>query len=408
MTGNKNVKIDIQLLPPSSSVSSIDGTAAAAAAGSSPIKILDHAPSWKLHKNPFWRCKHPKFVTLQTNSIPVADDSYHHPGPTMSHSVQQQPLLAPPIPLVPKLSKNACYIYESSQDVVGNVVLQSNPNSNNVMEHLGVSVQFIGRVDMSNSSAQLQHSNFNSNSTEYDFISMSKELLPPGILYDRTTSLPFKFKNIDIDYESYTGRMVAVRYILRVKVERKFLPPVVYDKDIWFQKVHVPPTLLHNNDRIKMEVGIEDCLHIEFEYNQRHYHLHDTIRGSIRFLLVAIKLKHMELAVIRREYSGDGVAALAASEQQQQHTSNIDASNVYTETQTLVKYEIMDGAPVKGEVIPVKLSLLGIPADLTPTYTTIHHRFSVKYFLNLVLVDDDDRRYFKQQEIILWRKYIGQ
>ena len=335
---------------------------------------------------------------------------YHHPN--MSNSVQQQQYQQQVSPPIPKLSKNACYVYESSQDVAGNIILQSNPNTTNVMEHLGVSVQFIGRVDMSNSSAQLQHSNYNSNGTEYDFISMSKELLPPGILYDRMTTLPFKFKNIDIEYESYTGRMVAVRYILRVKVERKFLPPMVYDKDVWFQTVHVPPTLLHNNDRIKMEVGIEDCLHIEFEYNQRHYHLQDTIRGSIRFLLVAIKLKHMELAVIRREYSGDGVAALAASEKQQQHTSssssNIDASNVYTETQTLVKYEIMDGAPVKGEVIPVKLSLLGIPADLTPTYTTIHHRFSVKYFLNLVLVDDDDRRYFKQQEIILWRKYIGQ
>ncbi len=27
----------------------------------------------------------------------------------------------------------------------------------------------------------------------------------------------------------------------------------------------------------------------------------------------------------------------------------------------------------------------------------------MKYFLNLVLVDEDDRRYFKQQEIILYR-----
>jgi hypothetical protein len=344
-------------------------------------------------------------TTMTTN---VDDPMYHQHSNTISSPIAQPQ---------PKLSKNACYVYETSQDVSGNIVLQANPNTNAVIEHLGVSVQFIGRVDMSNSSAQLQHSNYNSNNTEYDFISMSKELLPPGILYDRITTIPFKFKNIDVEYESYTGRMVAVRYIVRVKMERKFVPPQIYDKDVWFQKVHIPPTLRHNNDRIKMEVGIEDCLHIEFEYNQRHYHLQDTIRGSIRFLLVAIKLKHMELAVIRREYSGEGVAALAASEQQsqsqsQQHptssSTNIDASNVYTETQTLVKYEIMDGAPVKGEVIPVKLSLLGIPADLTPTYTTIHHRFSVKYFLNLVLVDDDDRRYFKQQEIILWRKYIGQ
>jgi len=31
----------------------------------------------------------------------------------------------------------------------------------------------------------------------------------------------------------------------------------------------------------------------------------------------------------------------------------------------------------------------------------------LKYYLNLVLVDEDDRRYFKQQEITLWRKRYG-
>ena len=43
------------------------------------------------------------------------------------------------------------------------------------------------------------------------------------------------------------------------------------------------------------------------------------------------------------------------------------------------------------------------PYDLTPTYKTVHNKFSVKYFLNLVLVDEEDRRYFKQQEIQLYR-----
>lgn len=44
------------------------------------------------------------------------------------------------------------------------------------------------------------------------------------------------------------------------------------------------------------------------------------------------------------------------------------------------------------------------PYDLTPTYKDVHNKFSVRYFLNLVLVDEEDRRYFKQQEIVLYRK----
>ena len=214
---------------------------------------------------------------------------------------------------------------------------------------------------------------------------------------------------MDKEHESYRGRNVSVRYFVKVVIERKFLPPVTKEHDVWVQLLGSPPT---QNEAIKMEVGIEDCLHIEFEYSRRVYHLQDVILGKIHFLLVRIKIKHMELAVLRRETSGEGVAAATGAGNKPGGANAAappDAGNssIFTETQTLVKYEIMDGAPVKGEVIPVKLSLRGIPADLTPTYAAVNNRFSVRYFLNLVLVDEEDRRYFKQQEIILWRKELG-
>ncbi len=53
-----------------------------------------------------------------------------------------------------------------------------------------------------------------------------------------------------------------------------------------------------------MEVGIEDCLHIEFEYDKSRYHLKDCVQGKIYFLLVRIKLKHMEIEIKRRETTG--------------------------------------------------------------------------------------------------------
>ena len=45
------------------------------------------------------------------------------------------------------------------------------------------------------------------------------------------------------------------------------------------------------NNGIKMEVGIEDCMHIEFEYNKARYHLKDVIIGKVFFILVRIKIK---------------------------------------------------------------------------------------------------------------------
>ncbi|GCB77110.1 hypothetical protein scyTo_0017550 [Scyliorhinus torazame] len=132
-----------------------------------------------------------------------------------------------------------------------------------------------------------------------------------------------------------------------------------------------------------MEVGIEDCLHIEFEYNKSKYHLKDVIVDKIYFLLVKIKIQHMELQLIKKEITGIGPSTT-------------------TETETIAKYEITDGAPVEGESIPIRLFLAGY--DLTPTMRDVNKNFSVRYFLNLVLVDEEDRRYFKQQEIVLWRK----
>lgn len=40
---------------------------------------------------------------------------------------------------------------------------------------------------------------------------------------------------------------------------------VTKERDIWVHSYRMPPD---SNNSIKMEVGIEDCLHIEFEYNK--------------------------------------------------------------------------------------------------------------------------------------------
>lgn len=90
----------------------------------------------------------------------------------------------------------------------------------------------------------------------------------------------------------------------------------------------------------------------------------------------------MELSVIRRETTGS-------------------APNQYNESETITKYEIMDGAPVRGETIPIRLFLGGF--ELTPTFRDVNKRFSTRYFLNLVLIDEENRRYFKQSEITIYR-----
>lgn len=61
-----------------------------------------------------------------------------------------------------------------------------------------------------------------------------------------------------------TGGDWPCRYFLRATVSRR-LNDVVKEMDI---VVHTLSTYPELNSSIKMEVGIEDCLHIEFEYNK--------------------------------------------------------------------------------------------------------------------------------------------
>ena len=154
----------------------------------------------------------------------------------------------------------------------------------------------------------------------YEFLSLVQELAAPGELRS-VQSFDFEFKNVEKQYESYAGINVKLRYFVRVTVSKR-LSDVVKEKDIWVHSYKMPTTSESNNS-IKMEVGIEDCLHIEFEYNKSkyaytpllrlthrlssgRYHLKDVIVGKIYFLLVRIKIKHMELSIIRRETTGSG------------------------------------------------------------------------------------------------------
>jgi vacuolar protein sorting-associated protein 26 len=259
------------------------------------------------------------------------------------------------------------YLFVGDESVRGQVHL-SLTNPVNRVSHNGIRIDLIGQIEL-----------FYDRGKHYVFTSLQQELEPSGEL-TQNKSYPFEFVNIEKQHESYNGINVRLRYFLKVTILRSYVPDISKELDFWVHNYSPPPEI---NNSIKMEVGIEDCLHIEFEYNKSRYHLKDIVIGKIFFLLVRVKIKHMELQLIKRESTGTG-------------------GNLYNESETLTKYEIMDGVPVRGESVPVRMFLAAF--DLTPTYTNVHSQFSLKYFINLVLVDEEDRRYFKQQEVIFWRK----
>ncbi|KAK6262546.1 hypothetical protein QUC31_008362 [Theobroma cacao] len=230
-------------------------------------------------------------------------------------------------------------LFQSQENIAGKISIE--PFQGKKIEHNGVKVELLGQI--------------------------VRELDVPGDIYERKT-YPFEFSTVEMPYETYNGVNVRLRYVLKVTVSRNYGGSIVEYQDFMVRNYSPAPSI---NNSIKMEVGIEDCLHIEFEYNKSKYHLKDVIIGKIYFLLVRIKIKNMDLEIRRRESTGSG-------------------ANTHVETETLAKFELMDGAPVRGESIPIRLFLS--PYELTPTHRNINNKFSVKYYLNLVLVDEEDRR----------------
>lgn len=256
-------------------------------------------------------------------------------------------------------------LFISNETVAGTVKIQLENNTKKI-EHTGIRLQLVGVIKMTSGNV-------------HEFLSVVKDLEPPGEFKEASKSYPFSFENVERNHESYNGINVSLNYYVRVVINRN-ITNITKQIEFWQRCFAAPP---ESNSNIKMEVGIEDCLHIEFEYNKSKYHLKDVIIGKIYFLLVRLKIKSMNISLIKRETTGTGL-------------------DMYNENRTISKFEIMDGAPVRGEAIPVRLFLGGF--DLTPSYKDVHNKFSVSYILNLVLVDEDDRRYFKQREIFLWRK----
>uniref|UniRef100_A0A8C7TS17 VPS26, retromer complex component A n=1 Tax=Oncorhynchus mykiss TaxID=8022 RepID=A0A8C7TS17_ONCMY len=256
-----------------------------------------------------------------------------------------------------KVEKN--YLFYDGESVSGKVNLNVRQTGKR-LEHQGIRIEFVGQIEL-----------FSDKSNTHEFVNLVKELALPGEL-TQNRSYDFEFTQVEKPYESYVGTNVRLRYFLKVTVMRR-LSDLVKEYELIVHQLATYPDV---NNSIKMEVGIEDCLHIEFEYNKSKYHLKDVIVGKIYFLLVRIKIQHMELQLIKKEMTGIGPSTT-------------------TETDTVAKYDIMDGAPVKGESIPIRLFLAGY--DLTATMRDVNKKFSVRYFLNLVLVDEEDRRYFKQQ-----------
>lgn len=273
------------------------------------------------------------------------------------------------------------HLFNAEQPIEGWVQLRPKGS----YKHNGVTIELTGFV-----------TTLTDREDRIEFMRAEKKFEP--VTLSMPTNLEFAFPEEKI-YESYRGINAKVSYVIKVTVART-VKNATMSEELWVSKVdnklsaELPDTSLQRSyfretefgpNSVSMEVGVDNVLHIEFKYDKRHFHMRERVLGMVTFKVMDLDLQYGEVGIVRKEYIGSG------------------RPNDPVETETLQKFEIMDGTPVVGEVVPIRLYLNSIPR-LTPTYPNIHNLFRVIYFVNLVLVTGEGKRYFKQQEITLYRR----
>jgi vacuolar protein sorting-associated protein 26 len=253
--------------------------------------------------------------------------------------------------------------FYDKEDITGTIIVNI---SSKTFQHNGIKIKFTGYIENI-----LSHK-------KSEFISLSKDLLQPSIIHNQTISLPFSFNNVEKAYESYRGLEFNVKYIISVVIEFS-LGRSVWEREIGVSRPSPRDILNINNNPIKLDVGIGQWMNLIFEIKQVKLGTKDVCQGNIIFKRVSLGIKSMLLQIIKRE---------------------TEIGKEFDQA-ILCRYEIMDGSPVNNEVIPFRFFLS--PFELTPTYENVNNIFSVKYYLNLVIIDQKNERYFKQQEITLFR-----
>ena len=142
-------------------------------------------------------------------------------------------------------------------------------------------------------------------------------------------------------------------------------------------------SILYNNDfPLRLKVGVKNVLSLSIEFDHSNYNCRGTLKGFVIFNLVNTNIKFMEIQLIRREIIFDGKKY---------------------EPEYIARYELVDGGPCRYERLPIRFFLKSY--NLTPSYPDIEGFFGVKYFLNFVVVDGEDNRFFKFAEINLFRLF---
>ena len=297
----------------------------------------------------------------------LVDDTYH-PNTIMSNVYG---------------NKLECPTFYGSEPIKGSI--QIILNNSQKLNHSGIKIELIGEVDVHINDSEAEDS-MNSNNQFNRFLSLTNNISSHGTLNKEINIFNFEFKSIEKPYDSYRGKKFSIKYILLVTINiglssiKKEKEICIFNCDKNLKKIN--QLFVNDNNKIKVEIGVENLLHVCFELDRKNFHLKDVITGKVSFKKINLELENMSLKIIKIEsiFGKEG------------------------EIEPLGIYEIMDGSPSSTEdIIYFKMYLKGYNNLSQTIKNEMNNNINVSYFISLEICDSENRNFFKKIEINLFR-----
>jgi len=261
-------------------------------------------------------------------------------------------------------------------------------NNSQRINHDGIKIELIGQIDIHINDNETENLLNNSNNQFNRFLSLTNNISKQGILNKEVNLFNFEFKGVEKQYDSYRGKKFSIKYFLLVTINTG-LSSITKEKEICIfncdknlKKINKLFKKENKNDIIKVEIGVENLLHVCFELDRKNYHLKDVISGKVSFKKINLELENMSLKIIKIEslFGKEG------------------------EIETLGIYEIMDGSPSSTEdIIYFKMYLKGYNNLSQTIKNEMNNNINVSYYISLEICDTENRNFFKKIEINLFR-----
>ena len=203
-------------------------------------------------------------------------------------------------------------------------------------------------------------------SSRDQFFDKSLELLPPGVL-QQSLKCPYTFGRVSIPYGTYIGGILNIEYFIECRIGE-----ITTEKRLYF--VRPVPVI---EKPLTKSIGIRNVIHFDVVFQSLCVDARKCFLGALCMSLSKIRMVHMNLELCRIErLFEDGICT---------HTS---------EMEKLMTFEVMDGAPVRGTVIPMRIFVGG--CKLWPSPKEHGAKVTCEYFFQIRGIDETDRSYKKK------------